>query len=29
MIRKMKIDKILEREANDAHGTAYLNLINQ
>jgi hypothetical protein len=29
MIRKIKIDKILEREANDPHGTAYLNLINQ
>ncbi len=29
MIRKMKIDKILERDASDAHGTQYLELINQ
>ena len=29
MIRKMKIDKILERDASDAHGTQYLGLINQ
>ena len=28
MIRKMKIDKLLGREASETHGTNYLNLVS-